>query len=70
MRNSTQEGAFMRLLQRKVRCTLLVLLPAFLFGQADKGTLLGTVADASQAVIPQTIIRVTEINTGVSRSGH
>jgi hypothetical protein len=46
----------------------LVLLPVAAFAQVDKGALLGTVVDSSQAVIPQTVIRVTEVNTGVSRS--
>src|SRR5579872_2475020 len=44
------------------------LLPACTLAQVDKGTLLGTVSDSSQAVIPQTVIRVTEVNTGVTRS--
>jgi len=45
----------------------LTLLPVAVLAQADKGTLLGTVLDSSQAIIPETTIRVTEVNTGVSR---
>jgi predicted DNA-binding protein with PD1-like motif len=46
----------------------MVLFPMTGFGQAGKGTLLGTVVDSSKAAIPHTAIRVTDVGTGVSRS--
>ena len=45
-----------------------VFIPLSLFAQADKGALLGTVADSSQAVIPKAVIRVTEVHTRVGRT--
>ena len=38
------------------------------YGQAVKGTLLGTVTDGSGAVVPGAGITITEVNTGISRS--
>ena len=50
--------------------SLLALLCAGLaFGQAVNATLLGTVTDASGAVVPNAKVTITEVNTGVSRSG-
>src|SRR5438874_154554 len=46
--------------------TLLPLIPAH--GQALKGTVLGTVTDASHAVVPGVAVNVTEINTNFRRS--
>ncbi len=39
------------------------------YSQAVNATLLGTVTDASGAVVPNAKITITEVNTGVSRSG-
>jgi Carboxypeptidase regulatory-like domain len=38
------------------------------YGQAVKGTLLGTVTDGSGAVVPGAGVTITEVNTGISRS--
>ncbi len=53
-----------------MRCLLLLAfvgtaLP--LYGQAVKGTLLGTVTDSSKAVVPEATVEITETNTGISR---
>ena len=42
--------------------------PFALLGQADKGTLLGAVQDASGAAVPGADVKVTEVNTNVSRT--
>jgi hypothetical protein len=39
------------------------------FGQAVNATLLGAVTDASGAVVPNAKVTITEVNTGISRSG-
>jgi len=39
------------------------------YGQAVKGSLLGTISDSSSAVVPNASVSVTEVNTGLSRSG-
>src|SRR5262245_23930330 len=46
---------------------LLLLIPACAFSQAITATLLGTVTDASGAVVPNANITVTEVATAVSR---
>jgi hypothetical protein len=46
---------------------LTVLVPSSAFAQADKGTLLGTVLDASQAPAAETSVRATEVNTNSTR---
>jgi len=38
-----------------------------IYGQAVKGTLLGTVTDTSTAVVPNAKVVITEVNTGISR---
>src|SRR5262249_48392880 len=43
-------------------------LPILAFGQATEGTILGTVADASGAVMPAASITVTNVGTGVART--
>ena len=40
-----------------------------LYGQAIKGSLVGTITDATGAVVPGAKVVITEINTGISRSG-
>ncbi len=53
-------------------CTLGVLLLCFAlscFGQTVNATLLGTVTDSSGAVIPNVKVVITEVNTGINRSG-
>src|SRR5437867_12854618 len=48
---------------------LLALLSAGLaFSQAVNGSLVGTITDASGAVVPNANVSMTETNTGVSRS--
>ena len=39
-----------------------------IYGQAVKGTLLGTISDTSTAVVPGANVTITETNTGISRS--
>ena len=56
----------------RLTCTLSVLLLCFAlsaFGQAVNATLLGAVTDASGAVVPNAKVTITEVNTGISRSG-
>src|SRR5205823_11682546 len=47
----------------------ILLFPVQVFGQADKGTLPGTVADAARAPVPQVTVTIIEVNTGFTRSG-
>lgn len=44
-----------------------LLFSAFLFAQDYRATILGQVADSSQAGVPNVTVRVTKIDTGVSR---
>src|SRR5215831_13428381 len=39
------------------------------FSQAVKATLLGTVTDASSAVVPNAKVTIVEVNTGANRTG-
>ena len=48
---------------------LLLLTVGFGYSQAVNATLLGTVTDSSGAVVPNAKVTVTEVNTGVNRSG-
>ena len=48
--------------------TLLLLLPLFSYGQATFGTITGTVADSTGAVVPKVAIEVTNEGTGITRS--
>ena len=48
---------------------LAMLCAGLAFGQAVNATLLGIVTDASGAVVPNAKVTITEVNTGVSRSG-
>ena len=50
-------------------CALLLAVAISSYGQAVNATLLGTVTDASGAVIASAKVTVTETNTGVSHSG-
>ena len=52
-----------------VLCLLLLLTAGFVYSQAVNATLLGTVTDSSGAVVPNAKVVVTEVNTGVNRSG-
>src|SRR5262249_22736323 len=57
--------------EASMRCLLVLALVGTaspLYGQAVKGTLLGTVTDGSKAVIPDATVEITETNTGISRS--
>src|SRR5260370_11879262 len=50
-------------------CALLLVTAGFGYSQAVNATLLGTVNDSSGEVVPNVKITVTEVNTGVNRSG-
>ncbi len=50
-------------------CTLLLLTAGFGYSQAVNATLLGTVSDSSGAIVPNAKVTLTEVNTGVNRSG-
>ena len=52
-----------------VLCVLLLLTAGFGYSQAVNATLLGTVTDCSGAIVPNAKVTVTEVNTGVSRTG-
>ena len=56
---------------RKLGATLGVLLlsSVWLFGQAETGTISGTITDKSGAVVPGATVTVTSSNTGFTRSG-
>src|ERR1043166_7236442 len=47
---------------------ILLISPGHLHAQAVKGSLLGTVTDASAAVTPGASVTITEVNTNLSRS--
>ena len=44
---------------------LACLLPAVLLGQADRGTITGTVSDSTGAVVPNAEVRARNVDTGV-----
>jgi len=44
---------------------LVLLAPSTALAQADKGTLLGTVLDTTGAGVPDTEVKVTEVNTNI-----
>ncbi len=48
--------------------TALLLFAAFAYGQAVTASLLGNVADASGAAVPNAKLTITEVNTGISRA--
>ncbi len=50
-------------------CALLLVTAGFGYSQAVNATLLGTVTDSSGAIVPSAKVTVTEVNTGVNRSG-
>ena len=52
-----------------ILCVLLLVTAGFGYSQAVNATLLGTVTDSSGAVVPNAKVTVTEVNTGVNRSG-
>ncbi len=55
----------------RFRLALLATLLAFTqfaYGQAVTGTLVGTITDASAAVVPGAVVTITEMNTGVTRT--
>ena len=47
---------------------LALMLPFHLYGQSTQGTILGTVRDASGAVVPNATVKVTDIDAGVTRT--
>src|SRR3989442_3223705 len=55
----------------RAMCVLLALLltcATSSFGQAVSGSLVGTVTDSSGASIPDAKVKISEVNTGISRS--
>src|SRR5450759_961667 len=50
-------------------CALLLLTAGFGYSQAVNATLLGTVTDSSGAIVPNAKVTITEVNTGINRSG-
>jgi hypothetical protein len=60
----------MRTAVLRIVSTLLLLAPgARLWGQSTTGELVGTITDASGAIVPQASIDVREVNTGAVRRG-
>ncbi len=55
-------------MKRLVFAVAVLCLCASLYGQAVNGTLLGTITDASGAVVPNAKVTITETRTGISRS--
>jgi hypothetical protein len=51
-----------------IMALLICLAASFAYSQAVKGTLLGTVTDASGSVAPNAKVTITETNTGLTRS--
>ena len=51
-----------------IALAILSLAPSAALAQAVKGTLLGTVVDASGATVPNAKIAITESNTGIVRT--
>src|ERR1700676_1965179 len=49
--------------------TLMFLAISGAYGQAVNATLLGTVNDATGAVVPNAKVNVTEVNTGINHAG-
>jgi len=74
MEESAREGRYMRF-PLKLRipskpamvASAVLLLPAALRGQAVRGTLVGTITDASDAAVPAAKVTITETNTGLGR---
>jgi Carboxypeptidase regulatory-like domain len=68
----TADTAWLSRRSRPVRLTLAVLcitaLSATAAAQAVTGTILGTVRDATGAVIPGTVVTLTQLSTGLTRS--
>jgi hypothetical protein len=52
-----------------VLCALLLLTASLGYSQAVNATLLGAVTDASGAIVPNAKVTLTEVETGISRSG-
>jgi protocatechuate 3,4-dioxygenase beta subunit len=46
----------------------LLALPNLVYGQGANATLLGTVSDASGAVVPNASVQVTNVDTGVGQT--
>jgi len=57
-----------RLLQAGAICALLFFLATNVYGQAVNATLLGTVTDATGAIVPSAKVTITEVNTGISHT--
>jgi hypothetical protein len=57
------------LMQRAWKFATLLVLPGALLAQSTYGTLLGTVKDATGAVVPGASVVVTEVATNISKSG-
>ena len=69
MTNDSKLESLVRCRQFLVLCWFVSLaMPSLLFAQADKGTLLGTVQDASGAAVAQASIRAIETTTNISHS--
>src|SRR6478752_372224 len=70
-RNTCKKGLAMKTLRPIFALLLLGCCTAgFVWGQAVTATLVGTITDASGAVVVNTKVVVTETNTGVSRTSN
>src|SRR6266550_1341376 len=61
----------MRHLRRMFCCIMLCSLATVVaYSQAINATLVGTITDSSGAAVPNAKVTITEVNTGISRTGN
>src|SRR5690242_15668117 len=61
--STANPGGFIMHEERVLRCvSLLLLIPAFVFAQGGRSTILGTVSDETGAAVPR--VSITVVNTG------